>query len=190
MCAFLGGEPKSFGSSSERVLVPVHVEEPLSRGQGLRRGAPREGPWRTWVEHSLSPHRRTGRARAARFHAAQLLCWAWSRWREVRLWHKCGPRGVMGRWSHVSGSGRTYGLLHGPSETTCFRAWGGGQGAGAVLTWFHEMIGSQFRVLLAARLFFRNALNLKFLIDPVSAFLTPPVTPFSRMRKQKLRADK
>ena len=36
--------------------------------------------------------------------------------------------------------------------------------AGAVLTWFHEMIGSQFHVLLGARLFFRNALNLKFLV--------------------------
>lgn len=39
--------------------------------------------------------------RASRFHAAWLLRWAWTRWREVRLWHGRRPPGAVGGWSLI-----------------------------------------------------------------------------------------
>ena len=37
--------------------------------------------------------------RAAQFHAAWLLRWAWTRWREVRLWHGHLLPGAVDGWS-------------------------------------------------------------------------------------------
>lgn len=77
--------PRSSDSSSENPSLPELSED---EGPGLQRGVLR---LRTWslapAELLLFLHRRMGRAQASHFHSVRLLCWAWSKWREVRLWH-------------------------------------------------------------------------------------------------------
>lgn len=55
-----------------------------------------------------------GRAQAAHFHSARLLSWAWSMWREVRLWHGHSLSVAFGQVGLFVLMTQTDGFLHMP----------------------------------------------------------------------------